>query len=162
MLTRGHITLFWSLRAASLHRGLKCVHPIIILTAHPYRGDWTLQQVPLHGGRPLTRSFLRVGHFPPCPRRLTKAAGLACSLISSAEPSFSKACVPELASHRLRAQSSAESRVTQPRTLFHRALAAGFLGSYHFIPSWVFLWKPWKRPALIPGFLVCNFLVFKF
>ena len=148
---RVRITLFWSLWAASFKLWSRSVHLVIILTAHPYRGDWTLQQVPLHGGRPLLRGcLLCVGRFPAMPTSADQSYRVwLCSLISPpahAGAFLSKARVPELASHRLSARvSSAESEVTQPRTLFLWALAGGFLGSHHFISSWVFLKSPFSR-----------------
>ena len=124
---------------------------MIILTAHPYRGDWTLQQVPLHGWRPLPwECLLGVGRFPAMPTSADQSCRVwLCSLISPAAHTgafLRKARVLELASHRLSARvSSGESEVSQPRTLFHGALAAGFLGSHHFISSWGFLKSPFSR-----------------
>lgn len=93
---------------------------MIILTAHPYRGDWTLQQVPLHGGRPLPwECLLGVGRFPAMPMSADQSSRFWLrSLISPAAHAgafLSKARVPELASHRLSARvSSGETEVSQP------------------------------------------------
>ena len=81
----------------------RSVHPIVILTAHPYRGDWTLQQVPLHGGRPLPwECLLRVGRFPAMPTSADQSCRVwLCSLISSAGAFLSqqgpctRACFPQ-------------------------------------------------------------------